>query len=121
MNDATRAWSKRFAENHNGNMPTMIHAGVYSSLLHYFKAVEALGNTDSKAVVAKMKELPASDELFGEGEVRADGRKTHKMYLFEVKTPDESKGAWDYYKLVTEIPADEAVRPLADGGCELVK
>jgi len=121
MNDATRAWSKRFAENHNGNMPTMIHAGVYSSLLHYFKAVEAVGNTDSKAVVAKMKELPASDELFGEGEVRADGRKIHKMYLFEVKKPDESKGPWDYYKLVTEIPADEAFRPLADGGCELVK
>jgi branched-chain amino acid transport system substrate-binding protein len=121
MNDASRAWSKRFAENHNGNMPTMIHAGVYSSLLHYFKAVEALGNTDSKAVVAKMKELPASDELFGDGEVRADGRKIHKMYLFEVKKPDESKGAWDYYKLVTEIPAAEAFRPLADGGCELVK
>ncbi len=121
LNDDTREWSKRFAANHNGNMPTMIHAGVYSSLLHYFKAIEALGNTDSTAVVAKMKELPTSDTLFGEGEVRVDGRKVHKMYLFEVKAPGESTGPWDYYKLVNEIPADVAFRPLADGGCELVK
>jgi branched-chain amino acid transport system substrate-binding protein len=120
-NDASRAWSKRFAENHNGNMPTMIQAGVYSALLHYFKAIEALGNTDAKAVVAKMKELPTSDELFGEGKIRVDGRKLHDMYLFEVKKPDESKGPWDYYKLVNVIPAAEAFRPLADGGCELVK
>jgi len=120
-NDESRAWSKRFAENHNGNMPTMIQAGVYSSLLHYFKAIEAIGNTDAQAVVAKMKELPTSDELFGEGEIRADGRKLHDMYLFEVKKPDESKGPWDYYKLVNEIPAAQAFRPLADGGCELVK
>jgi branched-chain amino acid transport system substrate-binding protein len=119
--DDTRAWSKRFAENHNGNMPTMIQAGVYSSLLHYFKAIEAVGATDAKSVVAKMKELPASDTLFGEGEIRADGRKMHNMYLYEVKTPEESKAPWDYYKLVKEIPAAQAFRPLADGGCELVK
>jgi branched-chain amino acid transport system substrate-binding protein len=121
LNDDTRAWSQRFAANHNGNMPTMIHAGVYSSLLHYFKAIEALGSTDSEAVVAKMKELPTSDLLFGEGEVRADGRKIHKMYLFEVKSPDESAGAWDFYKLINEIPADVAFRPMEEGGCELVQ
>jgi branched-chain amino acid transport system substrate-binding protein len=121
LNDDTREWSQRFAENHNGNMPTMIHAGVYSSLLHYFKAIEDLGNTDSEAVVAKMKEMPTSDQLFGEGEVRADGRKIHKMYLFEVKSPDESEGGWDFYKLVNEIPADVAFRPMEEGGCELVQ
>jgi branched-chain amino acid transport system substrate-binding protein len=121
LNDSTREWSRRFAANHNGNMPTMIHAGVYSSLLHYFKAIEALGNTDSEAVVAKMKELPTSDALFGEGEIRIDGRKIHKMYLFEVKSPAESTEAWDYYKLVNEIPADVAFRPLEEGGCELVQ
>jgi branched-chain amino acid transport system substrate-binding protein len=121
LNDGTREWSRRFAANHNGNMPTMIHAGVYSSLLHYFKAIEALGNTDSEAVVAKMKEMPTSDALFGEGEIRIDGRKIHKMYLFEVKSPAESTEAWDYYKLVNEIPADVAFRPLEEGGCELVQ
>jgi branched-chain amino acid transport system substrate-binding protein len=89
--------------------------------LHYFKAIEELGSTDSEAVVAKMKELPTSDPLFGEGEVRADGRKIHKMYLFEVKSPAESSGPWDYYKLVNEIPADVAFRPIEEGGCELVQ
>jgi branched-chain amino acid transport system substrate-binding protein len=121
LDDGTREWSQRFAANHNGNMPTMIHAGVYSSLMHYFKAIEELGNTDSVAVVEKMKELPTSDPLFGEGEVRADGRKIHKMYLFEVKSPDESEGDWDFYKLVNEIPADVAFRPMEEGGCELVQ
>ena len=122
QNDDTRAWAKRFADNHNGNMPTMIHAGVYSALMHYFKAIEALGSADdSKAVVEQMKAMPNSDQLLGEGKVRADGRKIHKMYLFEVKSPEESKGAWDYYKLVNEIPADQAFRPIGDGGCELVK
>ncbi|HUE45644.1 MAG TPA: ABC transporter permease, partial [Aestuariivirgaceae bacterium] len=73
------------------------------------------------AVVEQMKAMPASDQLLGEGEIRADGRKIHKMYLFEVKSPDESEGEWDYYKLVNEIPADQAFRPLEDGGCELVQ
>jgi branched-chain amino acid transport system substrate-binding protein len=122
MNEETRAWSQRFAENHNGNMPTMIQAGVYSSLLHYFKALEELGSADdATAVVEQMKAMPTSDQLLGEGEIRADGRKIHKMYLFEVKSPDESEGEWDYYKLVNEIPADQAFRPLEDGGCELVQ
>jgi branched-chain amino acid transport system substrate-binding protein len=120
LNDKTREWSKRFAENHNGNMPTMIQAGVYSSLLHYFKAIEAVGSDDPEAVMAKMKEMPTSDELFGEGKIRADGRKLHDMYLFRVKTPDASKGPWDYYELISTIPADQAFRPLEEGGCELV-
>ena len=91
----------------------MIHAGVYSAVTHYLKAVEALkSDADGKAVVAKMKEMPTDDQLFGKGTVRADGRKIHDMYLFEVKKPAESKGPWDYYKLRATIPADEAFRPL---------
>jgi branched-chain amino acid transport system substrate-binding protein len=99
----------------------MVHAGVYASVLHYLKAVDALKGKDSAQVVAKMKEMPTDDPLFGKGQVRADGRVTHDMYLFEVKKPDESKGPWDYYKLLATIPADQAFRPLADGGCALVK
>ncbi|MFY9877631.1 MAG: ABC transporter substrate-binding protein, partial [Rhodomicrobium sp.] len=104
-----------------GRRPTMVQAGVYSGVLHYLKAVEALKSAkDGKTVVAKMKEMPTDDPLFGKGEVRADGRKTHDMYLFEVKKPEESKGPWDYYKLLTTIPADKAFRPLNEGGCPLV-
>ena len=92
----------------------MVHAGVYSAVTHYLKAVEALkSDADGKAVVAKMKEMPTDDKLFGKGTVRADGRKIHPMYLFEVKKPAESKGPWDYYKLRATIPADEAFRPLS--------
>jgi branched-chain amino acid transport system substrate-binding protein len=120
-NDASRAFAKRFAPLYKGNMPTMVHAGVYSAVLHYLKAVEALKNdSDGKAVVAKMKELPTDDPLFGQGTIRADGRKIHDMYLFEVKKPSESKGPWDYYKLRATIPAAEAFRPLKDGNCPLV-
>ena len=121
LNDATRAWSKRFAEAHNGNMPTMVHAGVYASVLHYLKAVEAAGSKDSQAVMAKMKEMPSVDPLFGQGQVRQDGRHVHDMYLFQVKSPDESKANWDYYKVLATIPAERAFRPLAEGGCPLVK
>jgi branched-chain amino acid transport system substrate-binding protein len=121
LNDATRAWSKRFAEAHNGNMPTMVHAGVYASVLHYLKAVEAAGSKDSQAVMAKMKEMPSEDPLFGQGQVRQDGRHVHDMYLFQVKKPDESKANWDYYKVLATIPAERAFRPLAEGGCPLVK
>jgi branched-chain amino acid transport system substrate-binding protein len=123
-NDASRAFAKRFAPMMSkGNMPSMVHAGVYAAVLHYLKAVEALkGNeADGKAVVAKMKELPTDDPLFGKGVIRADGRKIHDMFLFEVKKPSESKGPWDYYKLRATIPAAEAFRPMADGGCPLVK
>jgi len=121
QNDATRDWAKRFAAAGNGNMPTMVQAGVYASVLHYLKAVEAAKSKDSAAVMAKMKEMPSEDPLFGKGQVRADGRHVHDMYLFQVKKPEESKGPWDYYNILATIPADQAFRPLADGGCELVK
>jgi branched-chain amino acid transport system substrate-binding protein len=120
LNDDTRAWSKRFAEQNGGKMPTMVHAGVYGSVLHYLKAVEAAGGKDSAAVIEKMKATPTSDPLFGNGEVRADGRVTHDMYLFKVKAPADSKGPWDYYETLATIPAAEAFRPLADGGCPLI-
>jgi branched-chain amino acid transport system substrate-binding protein len=123
MNDQTRAFTKRFMERFKKNPPTMVQAGVYSSLIHYFKALEALGGNphDGRAVVAKMKELPTDDPLFGKGSIRADGRKIHAAYLFEVKKPSESKYPWDYYKLVATIPADEAWLPLEKSVCPLVK
>src|SRR3954451_17495710 len=102
-------------------MPTMVPAGVYSGVLHYLKAVAAVKSEAPAAVVAKMKEMPTDDPLLGKGQVRADGRVIHDIYLFEVKKPDESKGEWDYYKLLATIPAAEAFRPLAEGGCPLVK
>jgi branched-chain amino acid transport system substrate-binding protein len=121
MNDANRAFAKRFAAANRGIHPSMIHAGVYSAVTHYLKTVVALKNdTDGKAVVAAMKKNPTKDALFGEGTVRADGRKIHPMYLFEVKKPEESKGPWDYYKLRATIPADQAFRPLNEGKCPLV-
>jgi branched-chain amino acid transport system substrate-binding protein len=120
LNDQTREWSKRFAEKHNGAMPTMVQAGVYASVLHYLKAVEAAGTKESKAVMAKMKEMPSEDPLFGKGQVRQDGRHVHDMYLFQVKNAADSKGAWDYYNVLATIPADKAFRPLADGKCPLV-
>jgi branched-chain amino acid transport system substrate-binding protein len=121
MNDQTRAFAKRFAERDKGIHPTMIHAGVYSSVLHYLKAVEALKSDEGTKVIAKMKELPTDDPLFGKGMIRADGRKIHPAYLFEVKKPSESKYPWDYYKLRATIPADQAFRPVAQGDCPLVK
>ena len=121
MNDQTRAFAKRFAERDKGIHPTMVHAGVYSAVLHYLKAVEALKSDDGTKVVAKMKEMPTDDPLFGKGSVRADGRKIHPAYLVEVKKPSESKGEWDLYKIRATIPADQAFRPMADGGCPLAK
>ncbi len=121
LNDQTRAFSKRFAERNGGKVPTMVHAGVYASALHYLKAVEALKDKDAAKVMAKMKEMPTDDPLFGKGQIRADGRKIHPMYLFEVKKPSESKGEWDLYKLVATIPIEQAFRPLNEGGCPLVK
>jgi branched-chain amino acid transport system substrate-binding protein len=121
MNDQTRAWTKRFVERNKGIYPSMIHAGVYSGVLHYLKAIEALKGDDGTKVVAKMKEMPTDDPLFGKGTVRADGRKIHPAYLFEAKKPSESKGEWDLYKLKATIPADQAFRPLKDGDCPLVK
>ena len=122
LNDATRAWSKRFAAAHNGRMPTMVQAGVYAGLQHYLKAVDALqADSDGAKVVAKMKELPTGDPLFGKGSIRVDGRKIHPAYLVEVKKPGESKYAYDYYKVLQTIPADKAFRPLNEGNCPLVK
>jgi branched-chain amino acid transport system substrate-binding protein len=121
MNDQTRAFAKRFAERNRGIHPTMIHAGSYAATLHYLKAVEALKSDDGTRVIARMKEMPTDDPLFGKGTIRADGRKVHDMYLFEVKTPAESKGPWDYYKLRATIPAAQAFRPVDQGDCPLVK
>jgi branched-chain amino acid transport system substrate-binding protein len=121
LNDGTRAWTKRWQQERPGKWPNMAHAGNYASVLHYLKAVEALGSaSDGRAVVAKMKDLPTDDPLFGKGSVRADGRKLHPAYLFEVKKPAESKYPGDFYKLRATIPADEAFRPLKDGGCPMV-
>ena len=120
-NDQTRAFAKRFSALDKGIYPTMVHAGVYSSVLHYLKAVEALKSDDGTKVVAKMKEMPTDDPLFGKGTIRVDGRKIHPAYLVEVKKPSESKGPWDYYKVRATIPADQAFRPLKDGECPLVK
>ena len=121
LNDQTRAWSRRFASSNGGKMPSMVHAGVYSSVLHYLKAVDAAKTDDGTKVAAKMKEMPTDDPLFGKGSIRADGRKIHPAYLFEVKKPSESKGPYDYYKLAATIPANEAFRPLAESECPLVK
>jgi branched-chain amino acid transport system substrate-binding protein len=124
LNDGSREWTRRWQKERNaaGKVPTMVQAGVYAGVAHYLKAVAAAGSgADGKAVVAKMKELPTDDPLFGKGEVRADGRKIHDMYLFKVKAPDQSTGPWDYYETVATIPAAEAFRPLADGNCPLVQ
>ena len=122
LNDGTRAFSKQFAAAHKGRMPSMVQAGVYASVLHYLKAVEALkSDADGVKVVDKMKAMPTDDPLFGKGSIRVDGRKIHDAYLFEVKKPAESKGPWDYYKLRATIPAAEAFRPLAESVCPLVK
>jgi branched-chain amino acid transport system substrate-binding protein len=122
MNDTTRAFAQRFAQRHaKRNMPNDMQAGVYAAVLHYLKAVDKIGGaTDGKAVVAAMKAMPTDDPLFGHGVIRPDGRKIHPMYLFQVKAPAESKGPWDYYKLLATIPAEQAFRPLKDGGCPLV-
>ena len=124
LNDGTRSFAKRFSERAKNNAkPSMVQAGDYSSTIHYLKTLEAMGGNphDGVKVVAKMKEIPTDDIIFGKGSVRADGRKIHPAYLFEVKKPEESKGPWDYYKLIATIPADEAFRPLADSECPLVK
>ena len=120
LNDASRAFAKRFAAQHGGKYPSSDHAGVYAGVLHYLKAVDAAKTDDGTKVVAKMKELPTDDPLFGKGSIRADGRKIHPVYLFEVKKPSESKGPYDYYKVLQTIPADKAFRPIDQGNCPLV-
>ena len=120
LNDQTRVWSKRFAAANGGKYPSADHAGVYAGVIHYLKAVEAGKTDDGTKTIAKMKELPTDDILFGKGTIRADGRKLHPAYLFEVKKPSESKGPYDYYKLISTIPADKAFRPIDQGSCPLV-
>ncbi|HQQ53136.1 MAG TPA: ABC transporter substrate-binding protein, partial [Ottowia sp.] len=117
--DASRKWSKRFFDR-TGRMPGMVQAGTYSSVLHYLKAMQAAGKTDGKAVADKMRELPV-DDAFAKGKLRADGRLMHDMYLVEVKKPGESKGPWDYYKILRTIPAEDAAQPLSQSKCSLVK
>jgi len=122
QNDNNRAFAKRFSTANRGIHPTMVHAGVYSAVTHYLKALEATKNdTDGAKVVAQMKATPTDDNLFGKGTIRQDGRKIHDMYLFEVKKPSESKAPWDYYKQRAVIPAAQAFRPLGEGNCPLVK
>jgi branched-chain amino acid transport system substrate-binding protein len=120
-NDDTRAWSKKFGARNKGAMPTDVQAGVYSSVLHYLKAVQAAGTDEPAAVVAKMKATPVNDFFAKNGKVRDDGRMVHDMYLAQVKKPDESKYPYDYLKILKVIPGDEAFRPLADSECTLVK
>src|SRR3954454_3981360 len=117
--DETRAFARRFMERH-GRMPTQFQAGVYSSIMHYLKAVQAAGTDEAKVVVAKMSEMPVNDFYAKNGKIREDGRMVHDMYLMQVKAPAESKGEWDLFKLVETIPGDRAFRPLDAGGCPLV-
>ena len=121
QNDGTRAFAKRFGAKMNGKMPTSIQAGYYSATTHYLEAIKTAGTDQAEKVMATLKASPADDALFGKGYIRADGRKMHDMYLFEVKTPEESKGPYDYYKLVRTIPGDEAFRPMDKGDCPLIK
>lgn len=121
MDEATRGFAARFAKLHKtGGKPTMVHAGVYSSVLHYLKSVAALGSDDSTLVAKKMRELPIEDAVMRNASIRPDGRVIHDMYLFQVKKPAESKAPWDYYKLINTIPAAQAFKPLDQSSCELV-
>jgi len=121
MDSETRAFSSRFEKLHKGFKPTMVQAGVYSSVLHYLKSVAAAKTDDWKVVTEKMRQLPIKDPIMRNATIRPDGRVAHDMYLFQVKKPSESKGAWDYYNLVSTIPAYMAFKPLKDSTCPLVK
>jgi len=117
QNDKTRAWSDRFSKLMNGSKPGSAHAGVYASVLHYLDAVKKANSKDAKAVMAQLKSAPVEDDLFGKSTVRPDGRVTHDMYLYKVKTPAESTGDWDYYTVAATIPADKAFRPVDEAKC----
>lgn len=121
LDDQTRAWSKRFGERMNGKMPTMVHAGVYSSVMNYLKAAKAAGSVSGKAAIDKMRTMDINDFFARNAHLREDGRMVHDMYLVQVKTPEESKGPWDYYKVIRTIPGDQAFRPLDKSECPLVK
>ena len=119
QNDEARDWSQRFFKRH-GAMPTMSQAGVYSAIMHYLKAIEAAGTDSADKVVAQMKATPVNDFFAKNGKIRDDGRMVHDMYLAQVKSPSESKGPWDYYKILRTVPGDEAFRPLSKSECPLV-
>ena len=125
LNDRTRAFTNRVKGQMGGLMPTMAHAGCYAGTLHYLKAVASMGvaaaKASGRAAVERMKAMPTDDDCFGIGRIREDGRKIHPAYLFEVKKPEESKHPWDYYKLLQTTPAEEAFRPLAEGGCAFIR
>ena len=125
LNDRTRAFMERIKPKTPNQWPNMVQAGNYGAVLHYLKAVADMGaaaaKADGRAVVARMKAMPTDDDCFGPGRIREDGRKLHPAYLFEAKKPSESKGPWDGLKLAATTPADQAFRPLAEGGCALVK
>ncbi|MDA9433588.1 ABC transporter permease [Bradyrhizobium sp. CCBAU 51627] len=120
LNDKTRAWSKRFIEK-TQKVPTMIHAGTYGAVIHYLKAVQAAGTLDGPIVAAKMREMPVNDFMTENGKIREDGRLVRDMYLFRVKSPQESKYKFDYYQLLATMPGEEAFRPMEEGGCPLLK
>jgi branched-chain amino acid transport system substrate-binding protein len=120
LNDQTRAWSRKFAERYQ-KVPTMIHAGTYGAVMHYLKAVKAAGTLDGPTVAAKMREMPVNDFMTRNGRIREDGRLVRDMYLFRVKSPEESKSEFDYYDLLATIPGEEAFRPMEEGGCPLLK
>jgi branched-chain amino acid transport system substrate-binding protein len=125
LSEGTREFSKRFAARFNGVVPGSVHAGQYSGVMHYLKCATAMGvdkaTVSGRAAIQQMKATPTDDPLFGQGKVRLDGRVIHDMYLFEVKSPAQSKEAWDYYTLRRTIPADQAFRPLDQGGCAMVR
>jgi branched-chain amino acid transport system substrate-binding protein len=125
LNDRTRGLAQRILRRTPDNMPSQLQAGTYSACLHYLKAVAEMGAARAKqsglAVIEAMKRMPTDDDAFGPGRIRQDNRKLHPAYLFEVKSPAESRGLWDYYKLRATVPAEEAFRPMAEGGCPLVR
>ena len=120
LDDETRKWSHRFFERHK-RMPTMVHAGVYSSVMHYLKAIRAAGTDDTQAVMGRMRSTPINDFFAKNGRIREDGRMVHDMLLVEVKKPSESKSPWDYYHVKSVIPGEQAFLPLSNSVCPLVK
>jgi branched-chain amino acid transport system substrate-binding protein len=121
LDDETRAWSARFQKQHKNRKPTMTQAGVYSSVYHYLKAVAEAKTTDAAVVAAMMRKIPIKDPIMRNASIRPDGRVIHDFYLVKTKSPSESKGEWDYYKILTTIPAEEAFQPLSKSKCDLIK
>jgi len=121
LTDKTRAWTQRYMAQNDGRVPTMIHAGTYSGVLHYLRAAKAANSTDPKVIAVKMHEMPVNDMYNEDIRIRPDGRVLHKMFLMQVKSPAESKSKYDYYKLLAETPGDQAFRPMEEGQCPYLK